>query len=182
MAEVAKRLINVDEYHKMASAGILTPDDRVELIHGEIFEMSPIGSKHGAVVKKINSLLNKLFDNEVLIGIQDPVRIDEKNEPEPDVSILKNKPDYYSSAHPGAEDILCIIEVSDSSIVYDREVKGSIYATANIPEYWIIDIDKKLIEVYTDPVKNAYSSKKVCDNSMQITLLNKVIKAKDLLV
>jgi Uma2 family endonuclease len=179
--EVMKRLINVDEYYKMAEVGILKPGDRVELINGEIYEMSPIGSRHGSVVKTLAMILNEIFKGEAVIGIQDPVRLDESNEPEPDISILKYRADFYSQAHPGAHDILAIIEVADSSLRHDKQVKMPLYANYDIPAYWIIDIATKQITVHLDPVGNSYSSQQVYGIGDEIVLLGKTIVVGDLL-
>jgi Uma2 family endonuclease len=179
--EVMKRLINVDEYYKMAEVGILKPGDRVELINGEIYEMSPIGSRHGSVVKKLAMILNEIFKGEAVIGIQDPVRLDESNEPEPDISILKYRADFYSQAHPGAHDILAIIEVADSSLRHDKQVKMPLYANYGIPAYWIIEIATKQITVHLDPVGNSYSSQRVYGIGDEIALLGKTIVVGDLL-
>jgi Uma2 family endonuclease len=166
----------------MAEVGILKPADRVELIHGEIYQMSPIGSKHAAVVKKLASLLNELFRNKLIIGIQDPVRLDSVSEPEPDISILNYRIDYYSEEHPGASDINAILEVSDTTIKYDREVKMSLYASYEIPVYWIIDIEKHLIEVYTKPKGLNYAEKKVYNLEDSIPLLEKLIQVSDIFI
>ncbi|MEQ9376796.1 MAG: Uma2 family endonuclease [Imperialibacter sp.] len=184
--EVMKRLINVDEYYKMAEVGILKPGDRVELINGEIYQMSrgaasPIGSKHGSVVKSLARILNEIFKGDAVIGIQDPVRLDENNEPEPDISILKYRADDYSQAHPGSQDVLAIIEVADSSLHHDKQVKMPLYANYGIPEYWIIDIATRQITVHLDPVGNSYSSQQVYGIGDEIVLLGKTIVVSDLL-
>jgi Uma2 family endonuclease len=179
--EVMKRLINVDEYYKMAEVGILKPEDRVELINGEIYEMSPVGSKHGSVVKTLAMILNELFKGEAVIGIQDPVRLDESNEPEPNISILRYRDDFYSQAHPGPKDVLAIIEVADSSLRHDTQVKMPLYANFDIPEYWIIDIATKQITVHLGPVGPSYSSQQVYGTSDEINLLSKTIVVSDLL-
>jgi Uma2 family endonuclease len=179
--EVMKRLINVDEYYKMAEVGILKPGDRVELINGEIYEMSPIGSKHAAVVDRLTRLLNKRFTDDVIIRTQSPIGIDSSNEPEPDISILKYRADFYSQAHPGAHDILAIIEVADSSLRHDKQVKMPLYANYGIPAYWIIDIATKQITVHLDPVGNSYSSQQVYGIGDEIVLLGKTIVVGDLL-
>ncbi|MEQ8810688.1 MAG: Uma2 family endonuclease [Imperialibacter sp.] len=179
--EVMKRLINVDEYYKMAEVGILKPGDRVELINGEIYQMSPIGSKHGSVVKSLARILNEIFKGDAVIGIQDPVRLDENNEPEPDISILKYRADDYSQAHPGSQDVLAIIEVADSSLRHDKQVKMPLYANYGIPEYWIIDIATKQITVHLAPVGKSYSSQRNFGIGDEISLLGKIIEVSDLL-
>ncbi|MEM8887768.1 MAG: Uma2 family endonuclease [Bacteroidota bacterium] len=155
----ARRLINVEEYHLMAEVGILKREDRVELIQGEIFTMSPIGSKHAGHVKRINRILNKLPEDEVIIGVQDPVKLNDFSEPEPDITVLKFRSDDYINSHPEPEDIILIIEVADSSLEYDQLLKLPNYALANIPLCWIVDVENGQIEVYTKPVDGKYTSK-----------------------
>jgi len=181
-SEVAKRLITVDEFYKMAEVGILKSSDRVELIHGEIFDMSPIGCKHASIVKRLASLLNELFRNKAIIGIQGPIWLDSVSEPEPDVSILNYRSDYYSAAHPGPEDVQAVLEVSDSTIKYDREVKIPLYASYEIPIYWIIDLENNIIEVYTKPQRLNYTKKKVYKLQDDIPLLEEVIKVTDVFI
>ena len=156
--KLAQRLITVEEYYKMAEAGILDEDDRVELIDGKIIEMSPIGSKHASCVDKIVALLNRLNRPDILIRGQNPIRLGRYSEPEPDVTVVKFSPDYYSGKHPSAKDILLVIEVADSSLEYDREVKLPLYASAKIPECWIVNLEKKEIETYHSPAGSRYKS------------------------
>ena len=179
--EVAKRLIHVDEYYKMAVVGILKPGDRVELINGEIYDMSPIGSKHAAVVDRLTRLLNKIFPGDAIIRSQNPVRLDENNEVEPDISILKYRADDYSQAHPGPQDVLAIIEVADSSLRHDSRVKMPLYFHHGIPEYWIVDIEKRQIVVNTGPQGKAYQKQHVYSIGDEILLLGQTIVVADLL-
>jgi len=182
VVEVTKRLVNVDEYYKMAEVGILKPTDHVELIYGEIYEMSPIGSKHASVVKSLARLFNKLFENEYTIGIQDPVRLNQESEPEPDISILKYRDDYYANAHPVPNDILAIIEVADSTIKYDKKVKAPLYAYHSIPVYWIIDIENGVIEVLTNPIGDKYDDKKVYHSGDELILIEKKIEFNEIFI
>jgi len=178
--EVLKRLLNVDEYYQMAEAGILKPDDRVELIHGEIYEMSPIGSKHAAIVNRLARLLNKILEQSVSIGIQSPIRLSQVDEPEPDISIAKYKADDYLSSLPNAEDVLLLIEVADSSIQYDRTTKKPLYASHGIPEYWIIDIENEIIEVYQKPINSDYTKNKSLQKGDSVQLLDRALKVADI--
>jgi len=182
VSAVAKRLINVEEYYKMAEVGILKPTDRVELIHGEIYDMSPIGSRHASIVDKLAKILNNLFEEEAIIGIQRPVRLGGNNEPEPDVAILKYKSDYYVAAHPGPKDIQAIIEVADSSIKHDKEVKAPLYASHGIPVYWIIDIENNCIEVNTNPKESEYTANQIFQTGDEISLLEKGLKVNEIIV
>lgn len=175
ITEVAKRLINVKEYHKMAEVGILKPTDKVELVHGEIIEMSPVGSKHASIVKRLSRLLNEIAKNGATIGVQDPVVLDISNEPEPDISILKYRADDYSESHPGSEDVLILIEVSDSTYHYDREVKTSLYAKNSIPEFWIIDVQRRRIEVYLSSDGSEYLRREVLGINDKVSVLSQQI-------
>lgn len=155
--QLEQRLINVEEYFKMAEAGILSRDDRVELIRGQIIQMSPIGSKHAACVDKINSFFHQLIAPEIaIIRVQNPVQLGSYSEPEPDVAVLKPTPDFYADSHPKAKDILLLLEVSDTSYDYDKEIKRSLYAQAGVPEYWIVNLEKGEVEAYSGPVGDDY--------------------------
>jgi Uma2 family endonuclease len=154
--QLLRRKFTVEQYHKMAESGILTEDDRVQLIRGEIIEMSPIGTKHAACVKCLNKLLSGKLRDRVLIAIQDPVVLNNNSEPQPDVALLKPRDDFYATAHPQPQDIFLLIEVSDSTIVYDREEKIPLYAEANIIEVWLVDINEQIVEVYQQPTAAGY--------------------------
>lgn len=138
--ELQRRLFTVDEYHAMARAGVFGEDDRLELIEGEIVEVAAIGSRHAACVKRLIRLLVEKVADRAVIGAQDPVRLSDLSEPEPDVSVLRPREDFYESAHPGPEDVLLIVEVADSSIGIDRHVKVPLYARAGVPEVWLVDL------------------------------------------
>ncbi|BAY25819.1 hypothetical protein NIES2100_56270 [Calothrix sp. NIES-2100] len=154
--QLLRRKFTVEQYHKMIESGILTADDRVELIRGEIIEMSPIGTKHAACVKCLNKLLSTKLRDRVLIAIQDPVELDNNSQPQPDVALLKPRDDFYATAHPQPQDIFLLIEVADSTIEYDREQKIPLYAQANIIEVWLVDINEQIIEVYQQPTPAGY--------------------------
>jgi Uma2 family endonuclease len=180
--EVVKRLINVDEYYKMAEVGILKPEDKVELINGEIFQISPIGSRHAAIVDHLAMILNQMFERNVIIRVQNPVRIDGNNQPEPDIAIVKYRSDYYSSAHPVPADVLAIIEVADFSIRFDKEVKTTVYASGGIPVYWIVDLKNNFIEIFSYPKGKKYTETKAYTPGDEATLLGKNIFIKEVLI
>ncbi|MFZ2899345.1 MAG: Uma2 family endonuclease [Saprospiraceae bacterium] len=152
---VSKRLFTAAEYFRMGEVGILQ-ETGIELINGEIVEMSPIGSKHARVVKLLNHFLSKLLADRCIISIQDPIIVNDHSAPEPDVAILKYKPDFYALEHPHAEDILLLIEVADSSLEYDRSVKRPLYAQSGIPEYWLVNLEKDEIEAFWEPAGDHY--------------------------
>jgi Uma2 family endonuclease len=152
---IKKRRFNVHEYHRMAETGILTPDDRVQLLDGEVVVMAAVGSRHAAVVTRLNYLFTDIGKTH-LVRIQQPVRLGEWSEPEPDVSILEPRTDFYDSAHPTPEDTLLVIEVSLSTLRLDREVKLPLYAAAGIAECWIVNLEADRIEVSREPGPEGY--------------------------
>ena len=149
--ELARVRFSVDDYYRMAETGILHEDDRVELIGGEIVRMSPVGSHHAACVKRLNRLLGRRLGDDAVLGVQDPLRLGDDTEPEPDVTVLQPREDFYEEATPTASDVLLVIEVCDSSLAYDRAVKLPRYAQAAVPEVWRVDLDGQVIERYTKP-------------------------------
>lgn len=153
------RAFTVGEYYRMAEARILTEEDRVELIAGQIVAMSPIGSRHAACVKRLNLSLGKMVGDSMLIGVQDPIALDALSSPEPDLVLLRPRADFYAAAHPAAGDVLLAIEVADTSADYDREVKLPLYARAGLPEVWLVDLQKNRIEVYARPQGGAYQQR-----------------------
>lgn len=152
--EVRRRRFTVEEYHRMGEAGILGEGERVELIEGEIVEMNPIGSRHAACVKGLTSLLGRLLGDELLLDVQNPVRLDGGLEPQPDLAVVRAR-DYRDSL-PVPEDVLLVIEVSDTTLRYDRNVKLPLYARAGIKEAWIVDLPNKAIERHNDPSQTGY--------------------------
>ena len=151
-------LFTIDEYTKMAETGILTEKDRVELIQGEIIEISPIGSRHAASVNRLNRLLAMALGERAVVSVQNPVRLDDFSEPEPDVTLLEPRDDFYAAAHAGPADILLLIEVSDSSLLFDREVKLPLYALHKISELWVVNLIEDLIEVHREPRDGVYQA------------------------
>jgi Uma2 family endonuclease len=159
----------VDEFYQMYESGIFTEDDRVELIEGEIIQMTPIGSWHAAYVDRLNRLFVKLFSDYAIVRIQGHVRLGIKSEPLPDVVLMKLREDFYASAHPQPADVLLIVEVSDTTIRYDRGVKLPLYARSGILEVWIIDMQEDRIEVYRKPSSSGYKSKSVYKRNQLIS-------------
>jgi Uma2 family endonuclease len=156
MTRVARRRLTADEYERMGAAGILGPDERLELIEGEIVRMSPIGSRHAACVKRLNAALTRLLGERAVVGIQDPVRLGPYWEPEPDGAVLRRREDYYATGHPSPADVLLLVEVADDSLAYDRDVKLPEYARCGIPEAWLVDVNAECIVQYTQPGPGGY--------------------------
>jgi Uma2 family endonuclease len=155
-----KRLFTVDEYHKMAEAGILNEDDRVELIEGEIVKMSPIGVSHMACVNRLTVILVELLRRRAIVSVQNPINLYDHTELQPDVALLKFREDFYADKPPAATDTLLIIEVSDSTISDDQRYKVPKYARAGIPEAWLVNICKQVIEAYSSLHNGAYQQRR----------------------
>jgi Uma2 family endonuclease len=145
------------DFHRMVEAGILREDDRVELLHGEIVDMPPIGPGHASGVKRLlNGFLPLQLEGKVILSVQDPIHLGEHSEPQPDLALLKPRPDFYGQRHPTPQEVLLVVEVMESSAGYDREVKVPLYARFGIPETWLVDVERGLIEVYREPSPEGY--------------------------
>jgi Uma2 family endonuclease len=151
-----RHLFTVDEYHKMAEVGLLTEDDRVELIDGEIIEMAPIGELHFGHVNRFTHVFNRAFRDRAVLHIQNPVRLGLRREPQPDVTLLRLRDDFYAARMPTPEDVLLLVEIADSSLDYDRNTKVPLYAEAGILEYWLVNLIDDQIIVYRDPGPSGY--------------------------
>lgn len=149
--------LTVDEYHRMADAGILAPDARVELIEGEVIDMAPMKSRHASVVRQLTDLLTRTLGRAAQVSCQLPLRLGDRSEPEPDIALLRSRPDYYRHAHPTAADVLLLIEVSDTTSRLDREVKLPLYARHGVTEVWIVDLDAAMLRVYRSPQHGGYA-------------------------
>ena len=154
--ELAKRWITADEYERMGEAGIFPRDARLELIGGEIFETSPIGSAHTGCVKFLSGLLHRLFGGTLIVSVQDPVRLNDFSEPQPDVALLRRREDFYRGAHPTAADVLLAVEVADTTVITDRSVKVPLYARSGVPEVWLVNIPGGQLEIYSEPSGDSY--------------------------
>ncbi len=152
--EITRRRFTVHDYHHMAKAGILHEDDSVELIEGEIVEMAAIGTRHFVCVNTLNRLLVRAVGDEAIVSVQNPVQLNEHSEPQPDLAVIRAR-DYKESL-PTPEDVLLLIEVSDTTLAYDRNTKLPLYAQASIPEVWIVDIGGGFLERHVEPSGNIY--------------------------
>jgi Uma2 family endonuclease len=164
-----KRQFTVTEYRRIADAGVFTPDDRVELLEGEIIEMPPIGSRHAACVDRLNRLFSRLAGGDVVVRIQNPLLLSDRSEPLPDVQLLSGSPERYVEEHPRPADVLLLVEVSDTSLQFDRAVKLPAYAAAGIQEVWIVDLAAAQVEVYRDPLPDGYQSRTLASGEDQLT-------------
>lgn len=157
--QTARKQFTVVEYARMHEVGIFAEDERVELLDGEVCETSPVGSIHAAIVKRLNVLLSQSVGNTAIVSVQDPIRLDDWSEPQPDVALLRYRDDFYADALPVADDVLLVIEVSDTSLAYDRDEKLPRYAAAGIPEVWITDVAHDRVEQYLEPRGSNYRMK-----------------------
>jgi Uma2 family endonuclease len=146
------------EYRRMGEVGILRADARVELIDGEIIDMSPSGSRHAGVVRHMARLLERAVGDAALVSVQSPVSLGDASEPEPDIALLAPRADFYKSAHPRSADVMLIVEVADASLRYDRQIKVPLYARHAIAEVWIADIERDILTRYRVPAGDGYRS------------------------
>jgi Uma2 family endonuclease len=149
--------LTVNQFHRMGEAGVIGPEVRVELVEGEVVEMAPSGTRHAAVVKRLNRLLAAAVGDQAVVAVQDPLRLDDHSEPQPDLMLLAPREDFYASAHPGAADVLLLVEVCDTTSRYDRDVKVPLYARHGVAEVWLIDLDERLVHVMRDPRDGRYT-------------------------
>ena len=159
--DLKNRRFTVTEYHQMAQAGILGEDDRVELIEGEIVEMTPIGARHAECVDRLADTFIRAFGGAARVRVQNPVGLGERSEPQPDVALVRRKPGFYASGHPTPGDVLLLVEVADSSADPDRRVKVPLYARSGIHEVWLVDLEQDTITIYRDPTPDGYRNARV---------------------
>ena len=145
--------LSVGDFHKMAEAGIFAPEDRIELIEGELVDMAPVGSAHASLIDYLTQALvaQTQKKNQAIVRVQSPVVLGDRSEPQPDIALLKPRKDFYRHAHPQARDILCLIEVADTSLVYDRDTKLPLYAKNGIVEVGLIVLGERRVEIYRLP-------------------------------
>ncbi|WP_299487773.1 Uma2 family endonuclease [Acaryochloris sp. IP29b_bin.137] len=154
--QILRKKFTVGQYHQMIESGILTDRDHVELIQGEIIEMSPVGRHHAACVDRLNELLVLKLFQKALIRVQSPILLSDHSEPQPDVSILQRREDFYDAGHPKPDDIFALVEVSDSTIEFDRDVKIPMYAQEHIPEVWLVNLNDTQVKRYCQPITTTY--------------------------
>lgn len=170
MVQVRTKRFTVDDYERMIEAGILDENDRVELIRGEIVEMAAVGGPHASCVDRLTFQFSRHpAIGLVIVRVQSPIKLAPHSEPEPDISLLRPREDYYASGHPGPDDILLIVEVSDSSLPYDRGTKVPLYAEAGIVEVWLVDIEHQRIELFSQPEAGQYRQHDVLQRDAVLT-------------
>jgi Uma2 family endonuclease len=170
-APLLTRRFTVDEYHRMAAAGVLREDDRVELLDGQVVEMTPIGPDHASCVNRLNTLFAPLAAREATVSIQNPLVLGELHEPQPDIVVLRRRADGYREESPGPSDVLLVIEVGDTSVEADRQAKIPLYAQGGIPEAWLVDLPGDRIEVYRKPTAGRYTNVSTVPRGASLTSL-----------
>lgn len=169
--EVTRRRFTVDEYHRMGEAGILDEDERVELIDGEIVEMTPIGNPHAAEVDRLTYVFSPKLGGLVIVRVQSPISLSLKDsEPQPDVTLLRPRSDFYSKARPEPRDVLLVVEVMDTSVERDRRIKLPLYARAGIYEVWLVDLKTARVEVYRHPALEGYRDTQILERADSLTV------------
>ena len=161
----------VDDYYRMAQAGILDEDSRVELIDGDVIAMSPLGPSHAGEVDRLNRVFQRRVEDRAIVRVQNPVRLNPRSEPQPDLTLLRPRDDFYRTAHPEPADVLLLIEVMDSSASYDRGTKLGLYAREGIAEVWLIDLNGDRVEVYRRPDGERYADALICERGQAIAPL-----------
>lgn len=154
--QLARKLFTTAEYHQMIETDVFKEGDRLELLEGELYEMSPIGSPHAAAVNRLTRFLILLLADAAIVSVQNPIELSEYSEPQPDLTLLKRRDDFYAQALPAAADVLVAIEVSDTTHEKDRNVKLPAYARAGIAEAWLIDLYNDRIEIHAQPYNGLY--------------------------
>ncbi|MEM8525643.1 MAG: Uma2 family endonuclease [Bacteroidota bacterium] len=181
---VQRKLFNVEDYYTMLDTGILTEDDRVELIHGEIIKMTPIGSRHSGYVTILTNYIKEELGKLILVSVQNPVSLSKYSEPEPDIAVLKPRDDFYTDSHPIPSEIFFLIEVADTSVGYDYDIKLPMYAAAGILEVWVLDINEAQLTQHTQPDGNEYLEQKVLrvNDKLKCEILDLELDMKQILI
>jgi len=167
--ERSRRLFTVAEYYRMGEVGILKPDDRVELIRGEIVGMSPIGDRHAAFVNNLNELLVLRLAGQARVSVQNPVVLGDHSVPQPDLAVLRRRPVPYKAAPPTEGDVVLLIEVAETSLRYDRTTKLRLYAEMGMAEYWVVDCEAETIQTHRDPTGDGYRAASMIDRDAEVS-------------
>lgn len=162
--------ITVEHYYRMAEAGLFGPDERVELISGEIVDMPPMGSRHAAVLEQLDTILTRAVGDRAIVRPQLPVRLADDSEPEPDIAVVRGRADRYRSMHPEAADVLLLIEISDATLGYELEVKVPLYARCAIPEVWVVDLAGSKVHVFRTPASGVYARLSAADEHAAVQI------------
>lgn len=166
---IQRHRFTVDDFVRMGDAGILTDDDRVELLDGEVRTLTPINPPHAVTVSRLNRRIVTHLGARAYVSVQSPIQLDRHNQPQPDLAIARGSEDDYAERHPSAEDVLLVIEVADSSLHYDRAEKVPRYARAGIPEVWLVDVAAGCIDVHTGAAPDGYRRRRTLECGATLT-------------
>jgi Uma2 family endonuclease len=150
--------ISVNEHLRMGESRVLAPEARVELIEGEIIDMSPVGPPHASTTNRLNRIFSEALGARVIVSVQNPIVLGDLSAPQPDMALLKPRDDFYEATHPEADDVLLLVEIADSSLSHDRDRKLPLYARFGIPEVWLIDVEGRHLDVHRDPDGGRYAT------------------------
>ncbi|MEG4034967.1 Uma2 family endonuclease [Microcoleus sp. S36b_A4] len=159
----------VKEYHKLGEMGFFHPEERVELLSGNIIKMSAKGTAHTSATRRTASVLRDLLGNQAAIYTQDPIALDDNSEPEPDIAVVRIDPFDYATHHPTPSEVYLIIEVADSSLTFDREIKAKAYARSGIADYWVLNVGDRQLHVFREPTENGYQSEVILVETASIS-------------
>jgi Uma2 family endonuclease len=165
------RLWTIEEYHHIVEAGIFHPEERVELIAGQIIRMSAKGTAHTAAVRRTARVLRHLLENQAEVYTQDPIQLDDSSEPEPDIAVVRIDSLDYADHHPTPLEVYLIIEVADSSLRYDCEPKAKAYAQSGIADYWVLDVNERKLHVFREPTQEGYQSEVILSEEASLSPL-----------
>jgi Uma2 family endonuclease len=169
--DLKRRRFSVEEYHRMAEVGIITEDDRVELLDGEIIEMAPIGPRHASIADRLTRLFTSRLGDRVIVRVGGPILLArDHSEPQPDLTLLRPRADFYSQAHPEPRDVLLTVEVMDTTGDYDRRVKLPLYARGSLAQVWLVDADNEQVEIYRDPTGSQYATRDLKRRGDRLTI------------
>lgn len=156
-SDLPRHRFTVAEYDQMGRTGVLRADERYELLDGEIVMMSPTGPRHAGQVDRLTQLLTSQLGNATIVRVQNPLVVGPHSEPEPDLAVLRKRSDFYTMSHPQGDDTLLVIEVADTSLAKDRDIKTPLYAAGRVPEVWVVDVDTATIDVHRKPAATGYT-------------------------
>lgn len=172
---------SVEEYHRMADAGLFGEDDRVELLEGEIIDMAPIGSRHAACVHRLTRLLVTRLGDRAIVSVQSPVRLGNLSEPQPDLAVLAPRPDFYAGAHPGPADVVLVVEVADTTSAWDRDVKVPMYGRAGVAEAWVVDLGAGAVDAWSGPGRGGYDRCRRAERGAELAVASVAVAVDEIL-
>jgi Uma2 family endonuclease len=170
VVQLERKRFTVTNFQQMVDAGILQEDDRCELLNGEIVNMSPIGRRHASKVNRLAQLFHEIARGTLIVSTQNPIELGPFSQPEPDIGLLRWQDDFYESGHPKAEDVYLLIEVADSTLETDRNIKLPLYAQTGIVEVWIVNLQDNVIEVYRQPIGAKYTVTQIFTSGQTLTI------------